>query len=157
MKFMKYILIAVLILSSSVSDAQIVGTQRIVDNYWFPTNKKIKLGSPNAEIYYNGSNLVLDVTTGGGKVSIPDGILGNVNGIVGDATPAAGNFTSISASGSILSTQSTSIGWSRQSGANTACTTTCTSACVFGQNTADSSIVDCAAATADVCICAGAN
>jgi hypothetical protein len=43
-----------------------------------------------------------------------------------------------------------------KSGANTACTTTCgTAGCLFGQNTADYAIVDCAGATADVCICLG--
>lgn len=70
---------------------------------------------------------------------------------------AAASLASVTATGSVLSTSATNIGWSVVSGANTACNTTCTNACVFGQNTADMSIVDCAAATADVCVCAGAN
>jgi len=51
------------------------------------------------------------------------------------------------------------MGWSVVAGANTACTTTCTSACVFGVNTAatEADIVDCADATADECLCAGSN
>ena len=212
MKSFKNVLLVAFVLFSSMANAQLIGTKRINGNYWFPTNQKIQLGNPNAEIYYNGTNLVVDITTGGGSVSFPDGIIANINGIVGDGTPAAGNFTTISASGtitgdfdgivggntpaagsfttitasstvnstgtnnlttlavtgaanfvnisasgSILSTQSTSIGWSVQSAGDTACTSTCTHACVFGQNTADFSIVDCDAATADVCVCAGSN
>ena len=44
-----------------------------------------------------------------------------------------------------------------QAAANQACDTTCTSACVFGVNTAatEADIVDCADATADECLCAG--
>jgi len=51
------------------------------------------------------------------------------------------------------------MGWSVVAGANTACTTTCTSACVFGVNTAatEADIVNCADATADECMCAGAS
>lgn len=70
---------------------------------------------------------------------------------------AAASLASVTATGSVLSTSATDIGWSVVSGADTACNTTCTNACVFGQNTADMSIVDCAGATADVCVCAGAN
>ncbi len=56
--------------------------------------------------------------------------------------------------------QSTSdLGWAVVAGADTACNTTCTSACVFGVNTAatEADIVDCADATADECLCAGAS
>lgn len=63
----------------------------------------------------------------------------------------------VTTSGSLLSTGTSSLGWGVVSGANTACNTTCTNACVFGQNTADMSIVDCDTATADVCVCAGTN
>lgn len=114
-------------------------------------------------ISHNGTNGVVDVGTG--KVTFPDGI---DNTVIGATTKAAGGFTTLTATGaasaasltvtgSLLSTSTTDIGWSVVSGANTACNTTCTNGCVFGQNTADMSIVDCAAATADVCICAGAN
>jgi len=64
----------------------------------------------------------------------------------------------ITTSGAITSSIATSIGWSVVSGANTACNTTCTNGCVFGQDAGASNvIVNCAAATADVCVCAGAN
>jgi hypothetical protein len=54
-------------------------------------------------------------------------------------------------------TSTGTIGWSVVAGADTACSTTCTAACVFGQNTATYAIVDCADATADVCVCAGSS
>jgi hypothetical protein len=50
--------------------------------------------------------------------------------------------------------------WSIQAGANTACDTTCTHACVFGfdDGAADAeTVVACNDATADKCLCAGAN
>lgn len=72
-------------------------------------------------------------------------------------TTGAVSGASFTATASILSTAATNIGWSVVAGADTACNATCTNACVFGQNTGDMSIVDCAAATADVCVCAGAN
>lgn len=54
-----------------------------------------------------------------------------------------------------------SLGWSYVTGANTACTTTCTFAAVFGVDLAAGAsapvIVGPAAATADACVCAGAN
>ena len=56
--------------------------------------------------------------------------------------------------------QSTSdLGWAVVAGANTVCNTTCTSACIFGVNTASATadIVDCVDATADECLCAGAS
>lgn len=59
----------------------------------------------------------------------------------------------------IISSGTSTLGWAVVAGANTACTTTCTSACVFGVNTAatEADIVDCADATADECLCAGAS
>lgn len=44
-------------------------------------------------------------------------------------------------------------------GANTACNTTCTTSCLFGVNTAatEADIVACTDATADECVCLGAN
>lgn len=97
-------------------------------------------------ISHDGTNGVIDV--GVGKVTFPGGVAAGS----GDITAA-----NVAATGTIRSSNTTSIGWSVVAGANTACSTTCTNACVFGQNTADMSIVDCAAATADVCVCAGAN
>lgn len=74
-----------------------------------------------------------------------------------NATAVNFQNNNITTSGNITSSGTTSIGWSVVAGANTACNTTCTNACVFGQNTGDMAIVDCANATADVCVCAGAN
>ena len=77
-------------------------------------------------------------------------------------TPVIGaaTGTSLSVSGSVLSTSATTIGWSVVAGADTACSTTCTNACVVGfdDGAADAeNMVDCASATADKCLCAGAN
>lgn len=47
--------------------------------------------------------------------------------------------------------------WALVAGANTACDTTCTHACVFGQDTATYALVACNSALADVCMCAGPN
>lgn len=57
------------------------------------------------------------------------------------------------------STRTSDLGWAVVAGANTACNTTCTNACVFGVNTAatEADIVGCADATADECLCAGAS
>lgn len=79
------------------------------------------------------------------------------NTVIGGTTPAAGTFTTLAATTSITSSATGSIGWSLVSVANQACTTTCTSACVFGQDSTSKDIVDCSNATADVCVCAGAN
>lgn len=57
--------------------------------------------------------------------------------------------------GTITSTATGSLGWSAVSGANTACTTTCTNAAVFGFDSDTSVIVGPADASADICICAG--
>jgi len=67
--------------------------------------------------------------------------------------------STIACANTITSSRTTDIGWSVVATANQACTTTCTSACVFGVNTAatEADIVDCADATADECLCAGAN
>lgn len=55
-----------------------------------------------------------------------------------------------------ISTRTTDIGWTVKAGANTACNTTCTFACVIGEDTSVlGSFVDCTDATADRCICAG--
>jgi hypothetical protein len=61
--------------------------------------------------------------------------------------------------GPLIDTRSSNVGWSIVTGANTACNTTCTNACVFGQDTdaATKPIVDCADATADRCTCAGSS
>ena len=75
------------------------------------------------------------------------------------ALPVTGNLSS---SGTITSSRTTDLGWAVVDGAdNTACTTICTSAAVFGINLAAGAtapvIVGPADATADVCLCAGAS
>lgn len=59
--------------------------------------------------------------------------------------------------GTATGTSDTGLGWTVESAANTACNTTCgAAACVFGSNTASGFVpVECDAATADICICAG--
>lgn len=91
-------------------------------------------------ISHDGANGIINVGTG--SVTLPGGV------------STSGN---ISTTGTITSSNTGSLGWNLVSAANQACNTTCTNACVFGQDTATSAIVDCADATADACICAGAN
>lgn len=60
-------------------------------------------------------------------------------------------------SGSLTIQRTTDAGWAVKAGADTACNTTCTHACVFGVNTAatEADIVACTDTTADECLCAG--
>lgn len=58
----------------------------------------------------------------------------------------------------LTSSRTTDFGWTVKAGANTACNTTCTSACVFGEDTSVvGTIVACTDGTADVCLCAGSS
>lgn len=84
----------------------------------------------------------------------------------GDTLVIAGNTTgltmddatrNISLAAQLTSAATSDLGWSVVAGANTACNTTCTSACVFGQETTSKAILACTDATADVCLCAGAS
>lgn len=104
---------------------------------------------------HDGTNGVISVGTG--AVSFPGGISAPISGSDNITTTGVITGGSFVSTGNITSTATTNLGWSVVAGANTACNTTCTNACVFGQNTADMTIVNCAAATADVCVCAGAN
>lgn len=70
----------------------------------------------------------------------------------------AGASTGYAFDAPITSSASSSIGWSVVSSANQACNTTCTSACVVGQDTGGAPVfLDCTDNTADKCICAGTN
>lgn len=170
----KYVLGLAFLLASGYAFAQLAGTDRLQNNLWLPADKSISFGTrPNAVIRYDGTNLLLDVVYGGGKVSIPDGInaavtgnvTGNVtgdttgahNGTVGATTPASGAFTNVTLSGTIQSSSATGLGFVRATGANTACNTTCgISACVTGVDTdTGAPLLNCTDATADVCLCAG--
>jgi hypothetical protein len=72
-----------------------------------------------------------------------------------DSNDAPITFSNATASGTITSSRTGDIGWSLVAVGNQACTTTCTSACVFGYDAGTTTIVDCASALADKCICAG--
>lgn len=100
-----------------------------------------------------------------GDISIFGGIAAGSNIRISTGLAAAqvslennGNAALIVDNNGVSSPLTGSIGWSIVAAANTACNTTCTSACVFGINTAISDdIVNCADATADRCLCAGAS
>lgn len=64
---------------------------------------------------------------------------------------------SITLTGTLTSSRTTDFGWSVVSVANQACNTTCTSACIVGFDQGTPSMVGCTNATADQCLCAGAN
>jgi hypothetical protein len=224
-----------LVMTSGLAIAQLTGIVRFNESHWYVGDRKIQFGdTPNAQISYTGGNLVLDILSGGGKVSIPDGVefgasnialseslvfegatadafettlsvvdptadrtvsfpnvsgttllsvaaqdaatsvKGVANGLEFEGATANAHETTITvtdatadrtitipdSSGTVVLTGSSAagtIGWSMVAGANTACTTTCTSDCVFGFDAAGAVIVDCADATADRCICAGSN
>jgi len=87
---------------------------------------------------------------------------GNITGaiITGSSIVTTGSLDAgaILSTSTITSNATGSLGWSIVAGANTACNTTCTFACVHGwETTAGEVAVDCADATADKCLCAGAN
>ncbi len=67
--------------------SQLAGTHRIVENQWMANDRKVQFGAyPNAEIYYDGTDLVIDVVHGGGKVKFPDGLdLGTSNQTLGSS------------------------------------------------------------------------
>jgi hypothetical protein len=70
------------------------------------------------------------------------------------------NTAAATVAGTLTSSGTGTLGWSVVAGANTACTTTCTNACVMGfaiDASGGSNPVACADATADNCLCAGAN
>ena len=64
----------------------------------------------------------------------------------------------VSFTGTLIGSGTGSLGWSVQTGVNTACTTTCTSPAVFGVDSGGGGlIVGPADATAEECLCAGAS
>lgn len=118
----------------------------------FDNNRNVGMGtfapSSTLEISKVSTIPLLKVSSGGANKG--DYLIVTSSGNIGiGSTAPNGSF--------VIRSSTNDIGWSKQSGANTACNTTCTASCVFGQNTGDMSIVDCADATADVCICAGSN
>ena len=59
--------------------------------------------------------------------------------------------------GQLTSAYTGALGWTLVSVANQACNTTCTSACIMGQETTSKAFLACTDATADICLCAGAS
>lgn len=59
--------------------------------------------------------------------------------------------------GQLIGAGTATIGWTIQAAANQACSTTCVTPCVFGQETTSKAILACSDATADSCLCAGAS
>lgn len=103
----------------------------------------------NFQIAGSGNDLILNRPTGG-ALSITEG-----NVAASSFTATTGDFTT---KGKITSLATADIGWHVVVQANQACNTTCTSACVFGEDTSVlGSFVDCTDATADRCLCAGNN
>lgn len=79
---------------------------------------------------------------------------GNMTLTAGDAVLTAGDLT-ITA-GDLNVPAAANLGITGESGANTACDTTCTQGCILGFDTGTSVFVACTDATADTCACAGA-
>jgi len=90
------------------------------------------------------------VTQSGTVITVDTGtITGN--------TAITGN---LSATGTLTLSNASTIGWTLISSANTFGTSMCTNGCVFcinGQGTVGDSLIGCDSATADKCLCAGAN
>ena len=119
-------------------------------------------------LLYNASNGLVTTTTltltgSGAQSTITEGLIVN-NGAGTDedddfTVNVTGGAYEIDAGAGTITSTANSAGWSVVAGADTACTTTCTSACLFGVNTASltADIVDCADATADECLCMGAS
>ena len=99
------------------------------------------------------------VTSGGLATSHINFDLGHASSTARVRNTGGSAVVTMTNTGEVTSAGTSSIGWAVVAGADTACNTTCTSACVFGVNTASltADIVDCADATADECMCAGAS
>lgn len=110
----------------------------------------------NEEVAQTGA-IQIELGAGGGAFALRS------NGSARWTVAAAGGVTQAASSGNValtgqLTSSTTSdLGWSVQSAANQACNTTCTSGCVFGQETTSKAILACTDATADSCLCAGAS
>ena len=118
------------------------------------------------ETVTNGATVYINAAPSGSNITFTNGPYalwvdagasrfdGDIN-ITGDTTATGTVVTS----STITSTATASLGWSTVNAANTACNTTCTFACVMGQDTdaTNGPIIGCGDATADRCLCAGAN
>ena len=102
-----------------------------------------------------GAYAILEGDEAGGRLQLGAG------GTTADVFIQAAGATkwTFDETGQFIGAGTATIGWAVVAGANTACSTTCTTPCVFGVNTAatEADIVACADATADECLCAGAS
>lgn len=109
---------------------------------------------PAAQISFN-----VDTTPGAGDM--PGNILFKVSqdgGVTLTQALKLSNALAATFAGAVTSSATGALGWTPVAGANTACNTTCTSACVFGIDTAaPQTWLACTDATSDMCLCAGAS
>ena len=127
----------------TASDAQIkIFNGTVID----ATDNDLLITTGGSITVYN-ANLVNNTTSG--SISYSGTSKSNI-------VNANGNIT---LGGNLISSATNDLGWSVVAGTNTACNTTCTSACVNGQDTdaATKPIVACTDASADICLCAGAS
>lgn len=123
---------------------------------------QLKFFGANGTTYDPGAIIIAKVdATPGASADMP-GSLDFQLSPDGSATPASvlklTNDKLATFTGKLTSTATADLGWTRVNGANTACNTTCTSACVFGWDAAaPGALLACTDATADSCLCAGAS
>jgi len=117
----------------------------------------------DGDLYVEGNlevdgSICIEGSTGGpcteslGNLQVEDGSI-----CVGNAGCDPGTDGTILIEGDFTSSDTGDLGWSVQTGANTACTATCTNACVFGFDDGVDTVVSCSSTAADTCVCAGAS
>ena len=97
------------------------------------------------------ANTALD-TTGAGTIAIGSADV--------TSTTVTTDGGAVTIDGTITSAATTTLGWTINAGADTACNSTCTSACVMGFELDAwdaTSLLECDDATADTCLCAGSS
>lgn len=123
---------------------------------------KIRFLGANGTTYDTGAQIVVTVDgTPGATTDMPGAIDFQVSPDA-SATPASAlklsNTKAAVFGGTVTSSGTSDLGWTRQNSADQACNTTCVSACVFGWDTAAPGVLlACTDATADSCLCAGAS
>lgn len=109
---------------------------------------------------YSGTDNAAEITGTAVVNYYNTNLVGSVSGTI---TPLGTLYANnLNLGGTMTSSLTTSLGWSVVDQTdNQACTTGCTSACVFGidnaTGTAVTNLVSCAATTADLCVCAGSS